>query len=219
MNYANLLDGTSAAIVVGGTLLATVLRCGAHDCIVTASGIANAWRPRFNASKARAELALQIQGIHADGLLRAEPHHFGDREFDEMADILIEQRSLGALVAKHQAHKAKRARLSETTVATLGQAAEMGPVFGLVGTLIALSQLGSVNAAPGMLTNSIPGAIITTFYGLLIANLLFAPLARFAQRRADAEEEQRQDLIDWLTDELASEGIRAERRRDERIAA
>ena len=60
----------------------------------------------------------------------------------------------------------------------------------------------------GMLSNSIPGAIVTTFYGLMLANLIFAPLARFVQRRSDEEEAERQKLIDWLAIELAREGIR-----------
>lgn len=219
MDYANLLDGTSAMVVVGGTLLATVLRCGLRDCAVTVQGLTNALSPRFDASKARAELALQIQDIQADGLLRAEPHHFDDREFSEMAETLIEQRSLGAIIAQHEAHKAKRLRASETAVGTLYQAAEMGPVFGLVGTLVALSQLSTDGTGQTMLTASIPTAIVTTFYGLIIANMVFAPLARFVQRRADAEEEHRQGLIGWLTSELAREGVRTGRRLREQAAA
>jgi chemotaxis protein MotA len=70
-----------------------------------------------------------------------------------------------------------------------------------------------------MLTASIPTAIVTTFYGLIIANMVFAPLARFVQRRADAEEEHRQSLIGWLTSELAREGVRTGRRLREQAAA
>ena len=208
MNYMQLIDGPSAAIVLGGTLLATVLRCGLRACAVTLRSLTGATRPRFDAAQARAELAVQVQAIQRDGLLRAEARHFGDPEFDEMADVLIEQRSVGALLAKHQAHKEHRLGRNRTTVSTLGQAAEMGPVFGLAGTLIALSQLPANGTAGGMLSTSIPGAIITTFYGLMAANLLFAPLARFVQRRSDMEEAERQKLIDWLAGELAREGVR-----------
>ncbi|MDD3800075.1 MAG: MotA/TolQ/ExbB proton channel family protein [Novosphingobium sp.] len=208
MNYLNLIDGPSAAIVLGGTVLATVLRCGLRASLVTASCLVRTLHPRFNAAKARAALALQIQDIRRNGLLRAEPHRFGDREFDDMADTLIGQRSLGALLDKHRTHRDLRVGRSQTTVATLGQAAEMGPVFGLGGTLIALSQLPAAAAPGAMLSTSIPTAIVTTFYGLMAANLLFAPLARLIERRADREEAERQKLIDWLADELAREGMR-----------
>ena len=208
MNFMHLIDGPSAAIVVGGTLLATVLRCGLHASGITVRSLVGTVRPRFDAAKARAELAVQVQQIHRDGLLRTEPRHFGDREFDEMTDALIEHRSVAALLTKHQAHKDGRLKRNETTVTTLSQAAEMGPVFGLAGTLIALSQLTADATPGGMLSNSIPGAIVTTFYGLMLANLIFAPLARFVQRRSDEEEAERQKLIDWLAIELAREGIR-----------
>ncbi len=208
MNYLNLIDGTSAAIVLGGTLAVTILRCGLRDSFATLRGIAATLQPGFDAAKARSELALQIQQIHRDGLLRAEPRHFGDREFDEMTDTLIERRSLAPLLNKHRAHQQSRLKRSRTAVATLGQAIEMAPVLGLAGTLIALSQLPTGSASDTMISTSIPAAIITTFYGLVTAHLLLAPLARFIERRADKEESERDRLIDWLTEELAREGVR-----------
>ena len=40
MNLASLFDATSAFIVVGGTLLATGLRCGMTDCRLALRAIA-----------------------------------------------------------------------------------------------------------------------------------------------------------------------------------
>lgn len=208
MHYINLLDATSAAIVFGGTLLATWLRCGLHDCLVALRCIGSAMGRRFDSARTRAGLALQVQEIHREGLLRAEPRHFRDREFDEMSDALIEHRTIGVLLDKHRAHKEARLSRSRIGTATLNQAAELGPVLGLAGTLIALSQLSASAAADTMLSSSIPTAIITTLYGLVAANLVFAPLARLIERRATSEEAERQKLIEWLASELAREGVR-----------
>lgn len=210
MNYMILIDGTSAAIVVGGALGATVLRCGVRGCYLAVRSLFASLTPRFNADKARAELAVQIQDIKRDGFLRAAPHHFGDREFDEVTDTLIERRSVGALLEKHQAHSDLRAERSATAVATINQAAEMAPVFGLVGTLIALSQMAADAGPETLLSSSIPMAIVTTFYGLIAAHLLFAPLALFVERRATKEECERRKLVDWLASELATECARRE---------
>ena len=208
MHFINLLDSTSAAIVFGGTLLATLLRCGLHDCLVALRCVGCTMRPRFNAARTRAELALQIQDIHREGLLRTEPRHSGDREFDEMSDALIEYRTVGVLLDTHRTHRQTRLMLGRTATDTLNQAAELGPVLGLAGTLIALSQL-SVSAGSGAtLSSNIPTAITTTLYGLVAANLVFAPLARLIERRANAEEAERQKLLDWLANELAREGVR-----------
>ena len=48
-------------------------------------------------------------------------------------------------------------------------------------------------------------AVITTLYGLLAANLLLAPLARVIERAAQAEEARRQEVLDWLTAQIAAD--------------
>ena len=198
MNMTNLIDGPSALIVFGGTALATVLRAGWSDCRVTLRKLRQLGHHPFDPETTRGELAAQIQAIQRDGLLRANPHHFGDSEFDEATDALIARRSVPALLAAHEAHKARRIRESDRAVRTLAQAAELSPVFGLAGTLISLSQLPADNFAQGSYTGAISMAVVTTLYGLLGANLLLAPLARIIERKAAAEEEARQEVIDWI---------------------
>lgn len=212
MNYLQLVDGTSALIVLGGTLLATLLRCGLRDSGATLYAVVTIFESGFDAAKARSRLAKQIQDIHDDGLLRAEIRDFDDQEFDDLAATLFRRRSLAPVIDKHQKHQRKRLKRNRSAVKTLGQAAEMAPVLGLAGTLIALSQLPMGDSSGTTISSSIPAAIVTTFYGLMAANMLFAPLGQFIQRRADKEEAERDELIKWLTDELAREGVRHDTR-------
>lgn len=198
MNFINLIDGPSALIVFGGTALATVLRAGLGDCRVTLAKLRQLSAKPFDADHARSELAAQIQEIQKDGLLRAHPHHFGDSELDEATDALITRRSVPALLAAHEEHRARRVRESDRAVRTLAQAAELSPVFGLAGTLVSLSQLPAAGVAQGSFSAAISMAVVTTLYGLLGANLLLAPLARIIERKASAEEAERQALIDWI---------------------
>ena len=215
MNLLNLIDGSSALIVFGGTALATVLRSGWSDCRLTLRKLSHLSSKPFDPELARGELAQQIQGIQRDGLLRATPHHFGDSEFDEATDALITRRSVPALLAAHEAHKARRVNESDRAVRTLAQAAELSPVFGLAGTLISLSQLPAAGALTGSFTGAISMAVVTTLYGLLGANLLLAPLARSVERKAQTEEADRQIVIDWIASQVAAS---TEPRR-ERLAA
>lgn len=203
MNLMTLADGPSALIVGGGTVLATVLRCGWQDCRTTLRKLAQLRHVAFDAAATRAELAVQVQEIQQDGLLRAHSHHTGDSEFDEATDALIDRRSIAALLEAHEAHKARRVAQSERAVRTLAQASELAPVFGLAGTLVSLSQLPADGLARGAFAGAISMAVITTLYGLLAANLLFAPLARIVERKALAEEAERQTVIDWLAGQLA----------------
>jgi chemotaxis protein MotA len=203
MEWMNLVDGPSAAIVLGGTLVATVLRSGPADCALACAKLAQLGRRHFDAAKVRAELALQIQEIRKDGIYRAHPHHMGDAEFDEASDALIGSRSVAALVERHEAHKQRRLADSARAAHTLAQAAELAPVFGLAGTLISLSQLPTDNLVRGAFTGAIGMAVVTTLYGLLAANLVLAPLARAIDRAAEAEEAERQQVIDWLAAQVA----------------
>lgn len=206
MNLMNLIDGPSALIVLGGTVLATVLRCGWRDCHTTLRKLTQLGQRRFDVDGTRAEVALQVQEIRQDGFLRAPLHHFDDAEFDEATGTMIERRSVAGLLDRHAQFRAGRLAQSERAVRTLAQAAELAPVFGLAGTLVSLSQLPVAGLARGALSGTISMAVVTTLYGLLAANLLLAPLARIIERAAQAEESARQEIIDWLASQLADVG-------------
>lgn len=198
MAFDTLIDGLSAAIVLGGTVLATVLRSGRRELLLTTRALTGLVGQRFSAEQAKADLAAQVTAICRDGVLRADPRPIGDREFDEATEALIRARSLDPLIERHHAHRRHRLAQANTAVRTLAQAAELGPVFGMVGTLVSLSGLPSDGLDPGALNAAIAMAVVTTLYGLLLANLVLAPMARAVERQAQSEEKARQDVIDWL---------------------
>lgn len=204
MNWLILLDAPSAAIVVGGTLAATLLRSGIDDCRAVLERLAGLAQARFDAATVRAQLAVQVREIRRDGLLRAPSHHYTDAAFNEVADALIHRRSLGALIESHEAHRTKRQTHSDRAVRTLAQAAELAPVFGLAGTLVSLSQLSQHHGATDF-GAAIAMAVVTTLYGLILGNLVFAPLARMIERAAQREERDRQSVIDWLAGQVEEE--------------
>jgi chemotaxis protein MotA len=205
MNILALLDGTAALIVVGGTALATFLRCGLHDIVRTGRRLGAMFAGQtFDPARARARLSRQVMEIQQEGLLRAHPAHVGDSEFDDATDALLANRSIEALLERHETHKARRIEVSEMAVATLVQAAELAPVFGLAGTLVSLSQLSGGAVGQNALAGAIALAVLTTLYGLLLANLVLAPIARRLERHARTEEVDRQAVIDWLASQLAS---------------
>lgn len=203
MDFTALADPVAAGIVVGGTALATGLRAGWHDCAQTMRQSARLFARPFNATRIQAELARQVRDIKADGLLRADLHAFGDREFDDATAAMIEARSVDALVARHEQHAARRTAAARTASTTLAQAAELAPVFGLAGTLTSLSQLPSDGLAAGEFAGVISMAVLTTLYGLLLANLACAPVARLIERRSQREEARRQELVNWMVANVA----------------
>ena len=204
MNVASLLDPASAMIVVGGTLLATLLRSGWSDSRLALAAIAGLGRDRFDADEARAELAAKVRQIQKEGVLRVQPRQFGDRAFDEATDRMIGTRSVSALLETHEAHKASRMRDDNRAVRTLAQASELAPVFGLAATLISLTQLPANGIDKQAYMGAISMAVAATLYGLLLANIVLAPLARAVERAAADEEAERQKIVDWLARQVAT---------------
>ena len=199
-----LIDGTAALIVFGGTILATALRSGTRELAATARALARAWQPGYSADAGKAELAPQVHDIRANGLLLARQRKVDDRELAEATDVLIHTRSLEALVAAHEKHSKARRAEAETGVRVLAQASELAPVFGMAGTLVALNRMPTDLATGDAVTGAIGMAVVTTLYGILAANLVLAPLARWVERSAEREENERQQVIDWLASQVAA---------------
>lgn len=219
MDLSYIFDLPSAALIIGGTLLATLLRCGWSDVRAAGSAVLALMRPGFDMEHVRSELGAQIQEIDRDGLVRAKPHHFGDGEFDDVTDALIRCRSVQALYDHHETHRRQRIQRAETATQVLGKAAELGPVLGLAGTLLSLSTLAGGAGAAGNYGGAIGMAVTTTLYGLLLANFLFAPLGEAISRRARIEEQERQELVEWFATAVRRAGPAPEAEPSVRSAA
>jgi len=206
MTLGGFYDGTTLGIVLGGTVLATFLRCGWGECRATLGVMVGLFAApaRFEAEAVRARLARIVQEIARDGLLRAQPRSTGDAELDAGLHALVGQRSVGALKAVLTQARGARLAPAEAAMRTLMQAAELAPVFGLAGTLISLSRLPANGIDRSAYMGAIGMAVHATLYGLILANLLFSPLARLVERRARAEEGDRQAVVDWFEYELAA---------------
>lgn len=199
-----LFDPASAALVLGGTLAATLARAGWGNARITAGELANLLRRPFDHAAARAALAGEVERIRHDGVLRARPVALADSELSDATAALVRHRSVAALVGEHERHRARREERRQRALGTLDQAAELGPVFGLVGTLVGLGQLptGGLDSQTAVMA-AVSTAILTTLYGLLVAHLLVLPLAGMIERRGRAEEAERARLIDWLAGQVA----------------
>ncbi|MBS1271006.1 MAG: Chemotaxis protein PomA [Candidatus Marinimicrobia bacterium] len=88
-------------------------------------------------------------------------------------------------------NRAKRERGEANVLKTMGK---FSPAFGMIGTLIGLvymlfsmGQGGATADAAGELAAGMSTALITTFYGVLLANLIFNPLSEKFESRIRKE--------------------------------
>ena len=204
MELAHLFDPVPAAIVIGGTLVATALRAGRADCRTTAREVAALFKRPFDADGVRSDLAPLAHDIRKDGVYRVRARPTGDSALDAAIKAMIEGHSASMLMMHHSASRKQRLARAQRAAVTLAQASDLAPVFGLAGTLVSLAQLSGRGIARAQFMNAISMSVLATLYGLLLANILLAPLARAIERRAEREEIARQNLIDWIASQFSA---------------
>jgi chemotaxis protein MotA len=188
---AAFLDVPSVVIVFGGTFLVTTIsfslgEIGAAQGLMLRAAIYHAERPEnavwqalYLADLARKRGRLALQNVAED--LRDAPFLYRAINMvvdgvpaDEVERVL--SRDAEASFERHQ-----------RSAGILRRAGEVAPAMGLIGTLIGLVQmLGSLDD-PSSIGPAMAVALLTTFYGAVLANMVFNPLAGKLERNAHIE--------------------------------
>ncbi|MCU0947669.1 MAG: MotA/TolQ/ExbB proton channel family protein [Porphyrobacter sp.] len=207
----SLLDAEAAAIVLGGTIIASLLvsgwgtwRCGVDEA-------AALLRPTFAEAANRAALARLIGAIDRHGRLAADAPLPPDPALAEMVAAYFRPGQVALMRERHQAQRAASRARCNAAVSAWRQAGELAPVAGLAGTLWSIAKLApaagtggslAVQAAAFSTASAIGTAVTSTLYGLMLAHLVCLPLAAAIVRRARAEQAVRQRLIGWFESQL-----------------
>lgn len=93
---------------------------------------------------------------------------------EDVEDVMAQEQS--AIQVRH----AKSASI-------LRKAAEVAPAMGLIGTLVGLVQMLGQLDNPSAIGPAMAVALLTTFYGAVLANMVFAPLASKLDRNSAEE--------------------------------
>lgn len=72
-------------------------------------------------------------------------------------------------------------------VGVLRRAGEVAPAMGLIGTLVGLVQMLGNLEEPSSIGPAMAVALLTTFYGAVLANMVFLPLSKKLERNSDQE--------------------------------
>tara|TARA_B100000676_G_scaffold221864_1_gene218985 strand:- start:579 stop:1421 length:843 start_codon:yes stop_codon:yes gene_type:complete len=79
------------------------------------------------------------------------------------------------------------AQRNTRTVSVLRKAADISPAMGLIGTLVGLVQMLGNLEDPSTIGPSMAIALLTTFYGAILSNMVFTPLAAKLERNSSEE--------------------------------
>lgn len=89
----------------------------------------------------------------------------------------------------------ERHKLGQSIFDTLGM---LSPAFGMIGTLIGLVQMLSTMDDPSTIGPSMAVALITTFYGAVMANLFFIPISIKLKNRSKEEVSAKEVMIEGV---------------------
>ena len=205
-NISQMLDPGALAIVLAGTLIATAARCGPRDLRGAGSALAGLGRSDFDADRNRVALAKTVSEIKAKGPLCADVSLPPDPSLAKVVKAYLRHASLEAVHVARLAERTEREVSRGTAVRAFEYAGELAPVFGLVGTLFAITQLAPTESSVVESTmGAIATAVFSTLYGVLTAHILCIPIARAIERRGARQEASRDKLIDWLCGQLSKD--------------
>lgn len=213
--FASLFDPGALGIVVAGTVLATVARCGWRDfggAIRAAGGLV---RRSFQVEANRKALAIAVSAIQRDGHHRADPALPPDRALGMLLETYLRHGATDALGPIRRAERALDEARRVSAAQVFVWAGELAPVFGLIGTLYGLTQLapGTSADATSVIMSAVSSAVLTSLYGALLAHLVCYPLASAIERRGLADEQDREALADWFTAQIDKTDAAAQARR------
>ncbi|HEX9792295.1 MAG TPA: MotA/TolQ/ExbB proton channel family protein [Kiloniellales bacterium] len=185
------LDVPALLIVFGGTFLVTTISFS-WDEVVRAQGVM--LRAVFYQSESPADAAMRMLYV-ADRVRREGPQvmesamknaHAGRFLLQAMSlveDGLPAEEIEQLLVRESLATRDRHVR----SAGVLRRAGEVAPAMGLIGTLVGLVQMLGNLDDPSSIGPSMAVALLTTFYGAILANMFFNPLANKLERNSEIE--------------------------------
>jgi chemotaxis protein MotA len=195
------LNGPSLMIVCGGTMGATLLAYPIKDVLSVFKVAKNVF---MHKSQVVSDLIPLISGFakkaRREGILSFESQ-LSDIEDPflvqgiQMAIDGMESSSIEDVMTTEIIYLEERHRLGAEIFSTMGKFA---PAVGLLGTIIGLVQMLMQMEDPSQIGAPMAVALLTTFYGTLLANLVFLPVAGKLKTRSKQE---------ILTKQMVLEGV------------
>ncbi len=185
------LDAQSAFVVIGGMLGATIATYPLNDLKKIPKLFGIALKNQSFDINADVDKIIELAELaRKEGLLSLENAAEGlDDAFMKNGIMLVLDGSDPELVKNIlETEVVYMADRHTVGAAIFAQMAAYSPAFGMVGTLIGLVQMLLNLSDQASLGPAMAVAIVTTFYGVILANLVFTPLSK--QLSAKSEEEQ-----------------------------
>ncbi|MBW1994291.1 MAG: motility protein A [Deltaproteobacteria bacterium] len=180
----------SLMIVVGGTMGATMINYPLKDVLRAISIVKNAF---FSSSLSADEIVKQFVGFggkaRREGILalEADIKNIDDEFLSKGLQLSVdglEPQAIETIMDTEVEFLRERHQLGAEIFSTMGTFA---PALGMIGTLIGLVQMLQSMDDPSGIGPAMAVALLTTFYGSVMANLVYMPIAGKLRTRSKEE--------------------------------
>lgn len=188
---ANIFWSLSAVLItVGGTFCATMLTYGLQELSAAFKALRYVFSFQLRSPQELIELFVELaRKARREGLLGLEDDidRLDDPFFKKSLRLMVdalEPEAIKDILNIDIEATVERHQRSQTVFKTM---ATYSPSFGMAGTLIGLVNMLSQLDDPSSLGPSMAVALLTTFYGVLMAYMVFLPIAGKLEQRTQAE--------------------------------
>ncbi|MDF2629968.1 MAG: motA2 [Symbiobacteriaceae bacterium] len=191
------IDLTALAITVGGTAAATLMHYPLPRLKAALRAVKTVFRSGGEAPlETTATLVGYAERARREGVLalEQEAEYASDPFLRKGLTLLVDGTDADEIRAILESDLAGLEGRNKQAAAIFETMAQFAPGFGMVGTLIGLIQMLRQMNGGGALGLTMASALLATFYGVLLANLLFLPIAGKIKVRG-ADEVQRRELM------------------------
>ena len=184
------LSLSSFLIVGGGTISTSFIAFHYSKIFELLPVILNSFKPDDHDPIEFIELIIELLNKYRSGGRKAlESHHefLDNRFFAQGVRMIVDDypvEEINDLISKSVNSIKERHRQGQSIIRFMGAQA---PIFGMMGTLIGLIQMMQNLSDPSMIGPGLAVALNTTFYGILVSNLVFNPIALKLATRTEAE--------------------------------
>lgn len=181
----------AALIVIGGTFAVTLISFRMPEM---SGAFSAAWRTlkvSGTSDVSTTENLLHMADAHRKEGIRGVERHLPkirQNAFVKQAlSLIIDGINPDEVEQMLNSELAARAQKDARSAQVLRRAAEVAPAMGLIGTLVGLVQMLADLNDPTQIAPAMAVALITTFYGAILGNMLLAPLASKIERNSQEE--------------------------------
>ena len=205
-NLGNFWDPQSLALTLGGTVAAVIAsfpfnqlkKMGSHFKILLQGN-------RYNYGALIDQMVELAQLARQNGLLSLEEkaNEIEDPFFKGGLMLVVDATDEDEIRARMQNELDSMAERHDAGVAIYEKASGYAPAFGMIGTLVGLvNMLKSMDLSSGSSSNlgvSMATALVTTFYGCILAHMVFGPIANNLRIRDSEEVLNKMIIVEGIT--------------------